>query len=184
VAVSRSFGVCKKFHTPTIRLSAGGSNAPQGGLTAMAASLARSTLISAMNPEFAAHAQEFTPANSMKLVGKVDDPCARLIFPTPPSGQIWRTYYFAGSERIALRVAGDPVQANNGVFYLLGRTTWAAPMSSWMKTATGWASSGIRPGARRGTPPVHPIPIAAIPANGKRPASASTTTMQGGMTLN
>jgi RHS repeat-associated protein len=39
--------------------------------------------------------------------------------PTPPSGQIWRSYYFAGSQRIALRVAGDPVQANNGVFYLL-----------------------------------------------------------------
>jgi RHS repeat-associated protein len=46
-------------------------------------------------------------------------PTATPPVPTPPSGQIWRSYYFAGSQRIALRVAGDPVQANNGVFYLL-----------------------------------------------------------------
>ena len=38
----------------------------------------------------------------------------------PPSGVIWRKYYFAGAERVAMRVSGDPVQANNGVFYLLG----------------------------------------------------------------
>ena len=37
-----------------------------------------------------------------------------------PSGQIWRSYYFAGSQRIAMRVQGDPLPANNGVFYLLG----------------------------------------------------------------
>jgi RHS repeat-associated protein len=46
-------------------------------------------------------------------------PTATPPVPTPPSGQIWRSYYFAGSQRIAMRVAGDPVQANNGVFYLL-----------------------------------------------------------------
>jgi hypothetical protein len=46
-------------------------------------------------------------------------PTATPPVPTPPSGQIRRTYYFAGLQRIAMRVAGDPVQANNGVFYLL-----------------------------------------------------------------
>ena len=38
----------------------------------------------------------------------------------PPSGLIWRSYYFVGTQRIAMRVSGDPTPANNGVFYLLG----------------------------------------------------------------
>jgi RHS repeat-associated protein len=36
------------------------------------------------------------------------------------SGVTWRKYYFAGAQRVAMRVVGDPVPANNGVFYLLG----------------------------------------------------------------
>lgn len=47
-------------------------------------------------------------------------PPATPTVPPAPSGQIWRSYYFAGAQRIAVRVQGDPVPANNGVFYLLG----------------------------------------------------------------
>jgi RHS repeat-associated protein len=38
----------------------------------------------------------------------------------PPSGQVWRFYYFAGSQRVAVRVQGDPNPAANGLFYTLG----------------------------------------------------------------
>jgi RHS repeat-associated protein len=37
-----------------------------------------------------------------------------------PSGVTWRSYYFAGTQRVAMRVVGDPIPANNGLFYLLG----------------------------------------------------------------
>jgi RHS repeat-associated protein len=47
-------------------------------------------------------------------------PTASPTVPTPPSGVTWRKYYFAGAQRIAMRVSGDPIPANNGVFYLLG----------------------------------------------------------------
>jgi YD repeat-containing protein len=33
---------------------------------------------------------------------------------------IYRSYYFAGGQRVGLRVMGDLTPANNGVFYLLG----------------------------------------------------------------
>jgi RHS repeat-associated protein len=41
--------------------------------------------------------------------------------PTPqvPSGEVWRFYYFAGAQRVAMRVQGDPNTANNGIFYFL-----------------------------------------------------------------
>jgi hypothetical protein len=35
----------------------------------------------------------------------------------PPTGQIWKSYYYAGSTRIAMRVEGDLTEVNNGVFY-------------------------------------------------------------------
>ena len=42
--------------------------------------------------------------------------------PTPslPAGQVWRFYYYIGTQRVAMRVQGDAVPGNNGVFYLLG----------------------------------------------------------------
>ena len=47
----------------------------------------------------------------------------------PPAGQVWKSYYFAGSQLIAERVQGDPVAQNNGVFFLhadhLGSTSLA-----------------------------------------------------------
>jgi hypothetical protein len=49
-------------------------------------------------------------------------------FFTPPSGQVWRFYYFAGSQRVAVRVQGDPNPAANGLFYTLGDH----PSLSWM----------------------------------------------------
>ena len=39
---------------------------------------------------------------------------------TPPTGQIWKSYYFAGSQLVALRVEGDPVTTTNGLFFLHG----------------------------------------------------------------
>lgn len=33
---------------------------------------------------------------------------------------ITRTYYHAGAQSVAVRVAGDPNAANNGLFWLLG----------------------------------------------------------------
>ena len=36
------------------------------------------------------------------------------------TGVTWKSYYFARGQRIAMRVVGDPIPANNGVFYLLG----------------------------------------------------------------
>jgi RHS repeat-associated protein len=38
----------------------------------------------------------------------------------PPSGQVWKFYYYVGSQRVAMRVAGDPNSGANGVFYTLG----------------------------------------------------------------
>jgi RHS repeat-associated protein len=35
-----------------------------------------------------------------------------------PTGQIWKSYYFAGGQAIALRVQGDPVSTNNGLFFM------------------------------------------------------------------
>lgn len=37
-----------------------------------------------------------------------------------PSGVTWKAYYFAGAQRVAMRVVGDPIPANNGLFYVLG----------------------------------------------------------------
>jgi RHS repeat-associated protein len=36
-----------------------------------------------------------------------------------PPGMVWRSYYYAGAQRVAMRVQGDSEPANNGVFYLL-----------------------------------------------------------------
>jgi RHS repeat-associated protein len=62
-------------------------------------------------------AQNATPTPT---VTASPSPTVTPTVPTPPSGAIWRKYYFAGAQRVAMRVAGDPVPANNGVFYLLG----------------------------------------------------------------
>ena len=39
----------------------------------------------------------------------------------PPAtiSTVWRYYYYAGSQRIAARVSGNPDPNKNGVFYLL-----------------------------------------------------------------
>jgi RHS repeat-associated protein len=51
----------------------------------------------------------------------------RSALTAPPAGQVWKSYYYAGSQMIALRVEGDPVTEHNGVFFLhgdhLGSTT-------------------------------------------------------------
>jgi hypothetical protein len=53
---------------------------------------------------------------------------------------VTRTYYFAGSQRIAMRVEGDPVPANNGVFYFvvdhLGSTSLTLDASGRVATET------------------------------------------------
>ena len=54
-----------------------------------------------------------------RVVGDAPVIAARPLLFTPPSGQIWRSYYYAGTQRIAVRVEGDPTPANNGLFYLL-----------------------------------------------------------------
>ena len=51
----------------------------------------------------------------------------------PPTGQVWKSYYFAGSQLVAMRVQGDPVAQNNGLFFLhadhLGSTSLATDAS-------------------------------------------------------
>jgi RHS repeat-associated protein len=37
-----------------------------------------------------------------------------------PSGQVWKYYYYAGGQPVAVRVQGDPNPQNNGLFYTLG----------------------------------------------------------------
>jgi len=54
-----------------------------------------------------------------RVVGDAPVIAARALLFTPPSGQTWRSYYYAGTQRIAVRVEGDPTPANNGLFYLL-----------------------------------------------------------------
>jgi hypothetical protein len=54
-----------------------------------------------------------------RVLGDAPVIAARVLLFTPPSGQTWRSYYYAGSQRIAVRVEGDPTPANNGLFYLL-----------------------------------------------------------------
>jgi RHS repeat-associated protein len=54
-----------------------------------------------------------------RVLGDAPVIAARALLFTPPSGQTWRSYYYAGSQRIAVRVEGDPTPANNGLFYLL-----------------------------------------------------------------
>ena len=36
-----------------------------------------------------------------------------------PAITIWRKYYYAGANRVAMQVSGDPIASQNGVFYLL-----------------------------------------------------------------
>ncbi len=40
---------------------------------------------------------------------------------TPPNGVTWRSYYYAGSTRVAMRVEGDPDSAKNGVYFATGK---------------------------------------------------------------
>jgi RHS repeat-associated protein len=44
---------------------------------------------------------------------------AQAVSETPPAGMVVRKYYYAGGQRIALRVAGDAKAENNGLFFLL-----------------------------------------------------------------
>ena len=48
----------------------------------------------------------------------------------PPTGQTWRSYYYAGSTRIALRVEGDPDPVKNGVYYLHGDHLGSASLTT------------------------------------------------------
>ncbi|HLC03053.1 MAG TPA: hypothetical protein VJK02_08455, partial [Anaerolineales bacterium] len=58
--------------------------------------------------------------------------------PTPslPAGQVWRFYYCVGAQRVALRVQGDAVPGNNGVFYLLGDHPSASSGQAWARRAS------------------------------------------------
>jgi RHS repeat-associated protein len=40
--------------------------------------------------------------------------------PSTPSGQVWKYYYYAGSQRVAVRVSGSGNPQENGLFYTLG----------------------------------------------------------------
>jgi RHS repeat-associated protein len=53
------------------------------------------------------------------VVGDVPVKTTRPLAFVPPAGQVWRSYYSAGAQRIAMRVEGDPNAGNNGLFYLL-----------------------------------------------------------------
>ncbi len=60
------------------------------------------------------------PSLSARIMSKYAlgiKPVARARLFVPPTGQVWRSYYYAGGQRIAMRVEGAP--SNNGVFYLL-----------------------------------------------------------------
>lgn len=39
---------------------------------------------------------------------------------TPNPGHIWRSYYYAGGQRVAVRVQDRPDPRQDGLFYLLG----------------------------------------------------------------
>jgi RHS repeat-associated protein len=54
-----------------------------------------------------------------RVLGDAPASAIRPLAFVPPSGQTWRSYYYAGTQRIAVRVEGDPTPANNGPFYLL-----------------------------------------------------------------
>jgi RHS repeat-associated protein len=62
-------------------------------------------------------AQNVTPTPTMTAS---PSPTVTPTVASMPSGVTWRSYYFAGAQRVAMRVVGDPVPANNGVFYILG----------------------------------------------------------------
>jgi RHS repeat-associated protein len=73
---------------------------------------------------------------------------------TPPAGQIWKSYYFAGSQRVAMRVQGDPVAGNNGVIYFaadhLGSTSLTMDASGNSLSTMGYKPFGE---TRYGTSP-------------------------------
>ena len=48
---------------------------------------------------------------------------------TPPSGQVWKSYYFAGSVRIAVRVGGGAVTLAQALFRPAPRLDpWSTPV--------------------------------------------------------
>jgi RHS repeat-associated protein len=67
-------------------------------------------------PSFTA-TQTFTATITDTAVPPTNTPTATQI---AHSGQIWKTYYYAGAQRVAMRVQGDPNPSANGVFYTLG----------------------------------------------------------------
>ena len=61
-----------------------------------------------------------SPGGELKTLSRASGQLAKMRLETPPSGHIWRSYYYAAGARVALRVQGDPEPGNNGLFYLLG----------------------------------------------------------------
>ena len=99
--------------------------------------------------------------------------------PTPPAGSaIYRSYYYAGGQRVAMRVQGDPDAAKNACS-TCSAITWAARRSR--SKTTGRASPNmvncaINPGARPATRRAPLSPITASPASDytKRPGCVFT----------
>jgi len=61
-----------------------------------------------------------TAGGERKALSRAPGELAKMQLEAPPSGHVWRSYYYAAGVRVAVRVQGDPEPGNNGLFYLLG----------------------------------------------------------------
>jgi len=58
------------------------------------------------------------PASALKRAANpLQKNRAAALLTTPPTGQVWRSYYYAAGQRVAMRVRSS---ATNEVYYLLG----------------------------------------------------------------
>ena len=73
-----------------------------------------------------------------KVLSREPGQLAKMQLKTPPSGHIWRSYYYTAGARVALRVQGDPEPGNNGLFYLLGDHASASLSTSLGSTSLSY----------------------------------------------
>jgi RHS repeat-associated protein len=85
---------------------------------------------------------------------KTPTPTSTPVF-NPPTGEVWKFYYYAGSQKVAVRVSGDQPNAN-GLFYTLGDHLGSTSLvanstgakvaeSRYMPWGETWYSSGYQP---------------------------------------
>jgi hypothetical protein len=48
-----------------------------------------------------------------------------IVNPIAALGQVWRSYYYAGSARVAMRVQDHAGQSSGGIYWLYADHTWA-----------------------------------------------------------